>query len=194
MTSDIIIYNAAYVPVGVDQVPHVELSRELVRRFHALYNKEVFVEPQAILTKQAKLPGLDGRKMSKSYNNSVMLSDTPADVEKKLRTMVTDTNRKRKTDPGDPEVCPVYPYHNIFSTEEELAEVAFGCKNAGIGCIDCKKILIKHVLDFLAPIREKRSAFEKEVKDVEEYLETSQKKANKEAEKTVAKVREALKI
>ncbi|MDR2401801.1 MAG: tryptophan--tRNA ligase [Deferribacteraceae bacterium] len=194
MTSDIIIYNAAYVPVGIDQVPHVELSREIVRRFHTLYNKEVFVEPQALLTKQAKLPGLDGRKMSKSYDNSVMLSDIPEVVEKKLKTMVTDTNRKKRSDPGDPECCPVYPYHDIFSTEDEKAEVTAGCKNAGIGCLDCKKILINHVLAFLAPIREKRTRLEREITDADEYLADSQKKAGEEAEKTVAAVREAIKI
>jgi tryptophanyl-tRNA synthetase len=194
MTADIIIYNASYVPVGVDQVPHVELSREIVRHFHSLYRKQVFVEPQALLTKQAKLPGLDGRKMSKSYDNSVMLSDPPNVVEQKLKTMVTDTNRKKRSDPGDPELCPVYPYHDIFSTEAEKAEVAQGCKSAGIGCIDCKKILIKHVLNFLAPIQEKRSHFEKEVKDVDEYLAEPQKKAFAEAEKTLETVRSAIKI
>jgi tryptophanyl-tRNA synthetase len=194
MTADIIIYNASYVPVGIDQVPHVELSREIVRRFHALYGKEVFVEPQALLTKQAKLPGLDGRKMSKSYDNSVMLSDPPEVVEKKLKTMVTDTNRKKRSDTGDPALCPVFPYHGIFSTDEEVAEITEGCKNAGIGCIDCKKVLIKHVLTFLSPIQEKRAYFENLIADADEYLSDSQKKAAIEAEKTVALVREAIKI
>jgi tryptophanyl-tRNA synthetase len=194
MTADIVIYNASYVPVGVDQVPHVELAREIVRRFHALYNKDVFVEPQAILTKQAKLPGLDGRKMSKSYDNSVMLSDTPEAVDKKLKTMVTDTNRKKRSDPGDPNLCPVFPYHDIFSARQEIEEITAGCKNASIGCIDCKKILIKHVLAFLAPIQERRAKFEKDIPDANEYLETSQKIAALEADKTVARVRDALKI
>jgi tryptophanyl-tRNA synthetase len=194
MTADIIIYNASYVPVGIDQVPHVELSREIVRRFHALYGKEVFVEPQALLTKQAKLPGLDGRKMSKSYDNSVMLSDPPEVVEKKLKTMVTDTNRKKRSDTGDPALCPVFPYHGIFSTDEETAEITVGCKSAGIGCIDCKKVLIKHVLAFLSPIQEKRAYFENLITDADEYLSDSQKKAAIEAEKTVALVREAIKL
>lgn len=194
MTADIIVYSANFVPVGVDQVPHVELAREIVRRFHALYGAQVFVEPQAMLTKVPKLPGLDGRKMSKSYNNSITLGEDAQSVEKKLRTMVTDTNRVRKTDPGNPEICPVFDYHKVFSTADERSEITKGCTCASIGCIDCKKILIKHIQDFLDPIRERRKKYEAEITDVREYLADSQKKANAVAEETVAKVRNILKI
>jgi tryptophanyl-tRNA synthetase len=194
MTADIIIYNANYVPVGVDQVPHVEIAREIVRRFHHLYNTEIFVEPQPMLTKVSKLPGLDGRKMSKSYGNSIALAEPAADVEKKLRTMVTDPARVRKTDIGNPELCPVFDYHKVFSTEDERAELSKGCTSAGIGCIDCKKVLINHVQALLEPIRERRAKYEKEVTDVAEYLQDSQKRANAVAEEIMAKVRAALMV
>ncbi len=194
MTADIILYDADLVPVGVDQVPHVELSREIVRRFHALYNAEVFVEPQPMLTKVPKLLGLDGRKMSKSYNNSIYLSEDPAEVDKKIRRMVTDTNRVKRTDPGNPDVCPVYDYHKVFSTDAEKSEIWEGCTSAGMGCIDCKKILIKHIQDFLEPIREKRLYYENVIKDTGEFLADSQKKANAVADATVERVRNVLKL
>ena len=178
----------------MDQVPHVGLSREIVRRFHHLYNVEIFVEPKPMLTEVSKLPGLDGRKMSKSYNNTIALAEPAEDVEKKLRTMVTDTNRVRKTDPGNPDICPAFEYHKGFSTEEERTEIRKGCTEASMGCIDCKKILIAHVQALLEPIRERRARFEKEVTDVAEYLKDSQLRANEVAEGTVAKVRDALKI
>jgi tryptophanyl-tRNA synthetase len=194
MTADIILYNANCVPVGVDQVPHVEIAREMVRRFHHLYNVEIFTEPQPILTKVSKLPGLDGRKMSKSYGNSIALSEPTADVDKKLRTMVTDTNRVRKTDVGNPAICPAFEYHKVFSTEAERAEITQGCTTATMGCIDCKKILINHVQALLEPIREKRAQYEREITDVAEFLSDSQARANAVAEETMAKVRAALKV
>ncbi len=194
MTSDIVLYDSNYVPVGLDQVPHVELSREIVRRFHALYNKEVFVEPQPMLTKVSKLPGLDGRKMSKSYNNSITLGEDAASVELKLKRMVTDTNRVKRSDPGNPDLCPAFDYHKVFSTEEERAEIRKGCTGAAMGCIDCKMILIKHVQALLEPIREKRKRYEAEITDVAEFLLDSQVKANTVAEQTVSRVRRALQI
>lgn len=194
MTADIIMYLTNLVPVGVDQIPHIELSREIVRRFANLYGENIFVEPEAMLTKVPKLSGLDGRKMSKSYNNSIMLSEDFSIVEKKLRTMITDSQRVRKTDPGNPEVCPVFEYHKVFSTDNERNDIINGCCNATIGCIDCKKILIKHMEEFLTPIHEKRLKFEKEVTDIDEFLSPHQEKANRLAGEVMEKVRKVVKI
>ena len=194
MTADIIMYLTNFVPVGIDQIPHIELAREIVRRFSNLYGENIFIEPEAILTKVPKLSGLDGRKMSKSYNNSIMLSEDFSIVEKKLRTMVTDTNRVRKTDAGNPEICPVFEYHKVFSTDEERNNITNGCCNALIGCIDCKKILIKHMEEFLTPIHEKRACFEKEIKDIDEFLSPFQEKANNLAASVMERVRKVVKI
>lgn len=193
-TADIIIYNAKYVPVGVDQLPHLEISREIVRRFHYLYNSDLFVEPEGLLTNVPKLLGTDGRKMSKSYGNAIMLSEDPKSVEKKIKTMMTDTNRKLRSDPGNPEVCPVFDYHKVFSDEEERSFVTDGCKNATIGCIDCKKVLIKNILSFLEPIQAKRAEYEKIIDDLDEFLSKTQQKANDVAAGTVKKVRKVLRI
>ena len=148
-TADIIIYRAKHVPVGVDQVPHLEISREIARRFNNLYG-EVFPEPDALFTEFPKVPGVDGRKMSKSYNNAIYLSDTPKEVESKIKTMTTDPARIRRTDVGDPELSPVFQLHKVFSSKEEQDEVAAGCRTAGIGCIDCKKVLIRNVFRSLS--------------------------------------------
>jgi tryptophanyl-tRNA synthetase len=194
MTADIIIYGARYVPVGVDQLPHIEISREIVRRFHYLYNCGVFVEPEGLLTEVPKLLGLDGRKMSKSYGNAIMLTDDLKKVESDILKMVTDTNRKRKSDPGNPDVCPVFDYHKVLSSEDEKNFIIDGCKNAKIGCIECKKILIRHMTEFLEPIQAKRAVLEKELTDVDEFLAESQQHACDVAEKMMLKVREVLKI
>jgi len=193
-TADIVVYDAKYVPVGKDQVPHLEISREIVRRFNYLYKNNVFIEPEALLTKSPKIPGTDGRKMSKSYNNAILLSEDMKSVEKKIMQMKTDTNRKRKTDPGDPALCPVFDYHKVFSSEEEKGEITKGCKSAGIGCIDCKRILIRHLEEFLLPIQKMRSSYEKEIYDVEEFLLDSQKYAVEIAGKKLEEVRKAMKI
>lgn len=193
MTGDIIMYDANYVPVGVDQVPHVEMAREIARRFNHLYGK-VFIEPEAMLTDVPKLPGLDGRKMSKSYGNSIILSEDFAVTEKKVKTMVTDPRRQRKTDPGDPAVCPVFDYHKVFSTSEERNFIVKGCKSASIGCIDCKKILIKHLEALLIPIQERLNAFDKEIKDIDEFLAPYQERANETAAVMMKKVRAAIKL
>ena len=193
-TADIIIYNARYVPVGVDQLPHLEISREIVRRFHHLYNSNLFVEPEGLLTEVPKLLGTDGRKMSKSYGNAILLSEDFSSVEKKIKTMKTDTNRKLRTDKGNPDVCPVFDYHKVFSSEYERSYVVEGCENARIGCIDCKKTLIGNMLKFLEPIHKRRKEFEKSIDDVDEFLKLSQARANAEAEATVEKVRKILKI
>ncbi|MBI5468955.1 MAG: tryptophan--tRNA ligase, partial [Deltaproteobacteria bacterium] len=159
-TADIIIYKANKVPVGIDQAPHVELSREITRRFNNFYGP-VFPEPETLLTSAPKVLGTDGRKMSKSYNNAIFLSDPPAEVEKKILGMMTDTARKRRTDPGNPEVCPLYlTFHILYSDEKTRAWVKEGCTTAGIGCTECKRSVIPKVLAMLEPIRKRRAGLE----------------------------------
>lgn len=193
MTADIIMYLANIVPVGVDQVPHVELTREIVRRFNNFYG-EVFIEPNAKLTNVPKLMGLDGKKMSKSLNNTILLVEESDSLDKKVKGMITDTKRQRKTDPGDPNVCPVFDYHKVFSSDDERNYVIEGCTKAGIGCIECKKILIKNMDEFITPIRDKRKVLDKEITDIDEFLAPSQKKANDFAAEVMEKVRAAIKI
>ncbi|GAB5047491.1 tryptophan--tRNA ligase [Thermodesulfovibrio sp. TK110] len=191
-TADIIIYRAKYVPVGVDQVPHLEISREIARRFNYLYGKEFFPEPEALLTEFPKVPGTDGRKMSKSYGNAIYLSDDEKTVTEKIRTMVTDPARKRRTDKGDPQKCPVFDLHKIFSTEEEKREIVEGCITAGIGCIDCKKVLIKHVIDSLKPIWDKRQHLINNPSVLIEIAREGSKKAKKVAEETLREMKELI--
>lgn len=193
-TADIILYDAKYVPVGKDQVPHLEISREIVRRFNHLYDKDVFVEPAPLLTETSKLPGIDGRKMSKSYDNAIMLSEDLGSVEKKIKRMKTDTNRMRKSDPGDPELCPVFDYHKVFSTEKEKEEIISSCKNAAIGCIECKKVLIRHLEEFLTPIQDRRKKFENEVNDIEDFLQKTQLYAEEVGSLKMKEVRQAMKL
>jgi tryptophanyl-tRNA synthetase len=190
-TADIIIYRAKYVPVGIDQVPHLEISREIARRFNYLY-KEIFPEPEALLTEFPKVVGTDGRKMSKSYDNAIYLSDKPEEVEQKLKTMVTDPARVKKTDAGNPELSPVYQLHKIFSSKEEQKEVAVGCRTAGIGCIECKKILIKNVFKVMEPIWSKRNDLINNPDVLHDVIKKGTKKAWKVAEETMQLVREAI--
>lgn len=192
MTSDIIIYRAQHVPVGIDQMPHLEICREIARRFNFLYKEEVFPDPEGLLTKFPKVPGLDGRKMSKSYDNAVYLSDSPEVVDQKIRTMMTDPARKRRTDKGDPELSPVYHLHKIFSTPEEQAEVAEGCRTAGIGCIDCKRILIKNIFAYLEPIWAKRAELIDNPKLVRDIAHKGSEKASHAAEETMETVRRCM--
>jgi len=190
-TADIIIYRAKYVPVGIDQVPHLEISREIARRFNNIY-KEIFPEPEALLTEFPKVVGIDGRKMSKSYDNAIYLSDEPKTVEQKIRTMVTDPARVKKTDKGDPELSPVYQLHKIFSSKEEQEEVAGGCRTAGIGCIDCKKILIKNVFKVMEPIWTKRNELRNSPDLLNDVADRGTAKAKKVTEETMLLVREAM--
>lgn len=190
-TADIIIYRARYVPVGIDQVPHLEISREIARRFNNLY-KEIFPEPEALLTEFPKVVGIDGRKMSKSYDNAIYLSDEPKTVEQKIRTMVTDPARVKKTDKGDPELSPVYQLHKIFSSKDEQEEVAGGCRTAGIGCIDCKKILIKNVFKVMEPIWTKRNELRNNPDLLNDVADRGTAKAKKVAEETMRFVRKAM--
>ena len=261
-TADIVIYSkegaALYVPVGEDQVSHVEISREIVRRFNAFYGLEIEMdglyqderaiaflrralpklggepvelfheawrrqiraaalewglenffnkfetckkyfhyseklrEPEVLLTKTPRIPGLDGRKMSKSYGNAITLSETDEEIRKKTKVMVTDPARKRRTDPGNPDVCPVYDWHKLFSTRETLEWAARGCRTAGIGCIECKAKMADHLIEWIAPLRERRMEYEKNPKRVLEILDAGGKKARVVAQKTMGRVREAV--
>lgn len=191
-TSDIIIYKATKVPVGVDQAPHLELSREITRRFNYFYG-EVFPEPQTLLTAVPKVLGVDGRKMSKSYNNAIYLSDAPAEVEKKILTMMTDTARKRRTDAGNPDVCPFFiTFHTLYSDEKTIEWVREGCTKALIGCTECKKSVIPKVLALLEPIQKKRKELEADPKAVSEILKEGSEKALSAARQTMEHVREAM--
>jgi tryptophanyl-tRNA synthetase len=189
--ADITIYKANKVPVGVDQAPHVELTREIVRRFNQLY-QPIFPEPEVLLTEAQKVPGLDGRKMSKSYGNAVFLSDTPQEIDQKLSRMTTDPARVRRSDPGEPEKCPAFQLHKIYCTPEEIEQVSVGCRTAGIGCLECKRVMIKHVIDDLAPFREKRAHYEKKPAEVERILAEGIDVAQQAAAATMTEVRGTL--
>jgi tryptophanyl-tRNA synthetase len=189
--ADIVMYKANKVPVGVDQAPHVELTREIVRRFNQFYGP-IFPEPEVLLTEIPKVPGLDGRKMSKSYGNAVFLSDPPKEIDQKLSRMMTDPARVKRNDPGEPEKCPAFNLHKIYCTPVEIDYVTKGCRTAGIGCLECKKVMIKHVLADLAPIQEKRAALEKRPKDVEAVLAGGNRAAGEKAGETMAEVRTAV--
>jgi tryptophanyl-tRNA synthetase len=191
--ADILMYRAQYVPVGEDQVAHVELTREIARRFNSFYGR-VFPEPQALLTPTPKLPGTDGRKMSKSYDNAIFLGDAPEVVSGKLATMITDPARKRRTDPGNPDVCPVFDLHKVFSSAETIGRVNRECRTAEIGCLDCKKLLARHLNDSLAPIQERRKPYEQNPQRVWDILEAGTAKARQVAQATMAEVRAAVKL
>lgn len=191
--ADILMYKADAVPVGEDQVPHVELTREVARRFDQFYGP-VFPEPQALLTPSPRLPGTDGRKMSKSYNNAIFLTDPPEDVSKKLATMITDPARKRRNDPGNPDICPVFDLHKIFSKQETIDQVNRECRTAEIGCLDCKKMVAQYVNCALAPIQERRKPYEEKPQQVWDVLEAGTSKARKVAQATMAEVRAAVKL
>ncbi|MGA2560392.1 MAG: tryptophan--tRNA ligase [Terracidiphilus sp.] len=191
--ADILIYQPQFVPVGHDQAAHVELTREVARRFNQFYKldgKEVLPEPKVLLTPSPKLPGTDGRKMSKSYGNTILLTDPEPEVRQKLKTMVTDPARIRRTDPGDPDKCPVGDLHKVFSTPETLANVYEGCRTAGIGCIQCKGWAADALVQVLAPIQERRSRFSDA--QVKEILEDGTNRARTRAEQTMVEVRAAM--
>ena len=185
--ADILIYKAEYVPVGVDQLPHLELTREIARRFNYFYG-ECFPEPKAKLTEIPKVPGTDGRKMSKSYNNAIYLSDTKEEMWEKIRTMVTDTNRKRRRDPGDPDKCPVFALHKAFSTQDTRDIVIKGCKTAEIGCIDCKRLLFKHMMEELLPVMERREKYSNNKELVIDILVEGSERARRIAKETLNEV------
>ncbi|NOY78161.1 MAG: tryptophan--tRNA ligase [Calditrichaeota bacterium] len=190
--ADILIYRAHYVPVGEDQVPHVELTREIARRFNSLYG-EVFPEPQPMLTVFSRLPGLDGTKMSKSKENTILLSDDPQTIQKKVRTAVTDPQKIHMGDPGHPDICTVFTYHKKFNPSE-VPEIEENCKKGILGCVACKKNLAQKLADYLAPFREKRAELEQNRKKIRDIIEDGNERARKEARETMGAVREAMKI
>lgn len=192
MTADITMYKARYVPVGFDQLPHLELAREIVRRFNYLTKKDVFLEPQALLSTAPKILGIDGRKMSKSYGNAIYLSDNEEETRKKIKVMFTDPQRLRKNDAGRPDMCGVFYLHQIFNDKQRIKEIEEGCKNASIGCVDCKNMLIKNINEKLRPYREKRVIWEKRKEDILSIFEEGARKARQESEKTMEEVREAV--
>lgn len=190
--ADILMYMADYVPVGEDQLPHLELTREISRRFNHLYGR-TFPEPQPLLTKSKILPGTDGRKMSKSYGNTISFSDTPETVRKKVMKMVTDPARIRKTDPGHPEICPVFSFHKVFN-EAEVDSIGAQCRAGEIGCVECKKRLAEKLAAFHTPIYEKRSNLLKHESELIKIVEQGSAKARLQAEQTMKQVRQAVKI
>ena len=192
--ADILVYKADCVPVGEDQVAHVELTREIARRFNGFYGtkNEVFPEPQALLTPAAKLPGTDGRKMSKSYGNTVLLTDPEPVVRQKLKTMVTDPARVRRSDPGNPDVCPVGDLHKIFSDKATMAKVNEGCRSAWIGCIECKGWAADGLVKLLNPMQERRKKFEENPRLAWDILEAGTERARKSAGETMDDVRAAM--
>ena len=185
--ADILMYTPRWVPVGIDQVPHVELTREVARRFNHAFG-EVFPEPQAKLTEIPKVPGTDGRKMSKSYGNAIYLSDPAETVRQKIRPMVTDPARKRRSDPGNPEVCPVFDLHRIFTPAADREWAAMGCRTAGIGCLDCKDKLLQHMEPVLAPIRERRRQFAEKPDLIVDVLHEGSRRARRAAQVTMDEV------
>ncbi|MGB9820737.1 MAG: tryptophan--tRNA ligase [Pseudothermotoga sp.] len=192
--ADILIYLAQGVPVGEDQVYHVELTREIARRFNFLYG-EVFPEPQSLLSVVPKLPGTDGRKMSKSYGNIVPLENNYSEVEKKILPMMTDPARKRKTDPGDPQKCPVWSYHIAFGIDEQDSQwVIEGCTKAKIGCIDCKKLLLRNMRRELEPIWERYSKIDSDPHFVDDVITKGNEKARLIAQKTMQSVRDRMNL
>jgi tryptophanyl-tRNA synthetase len=217
-SADILIYQAHFVPVGQDQAAHVEITREIARRFNHLYGsrhperaeaaktdkdrlaefeqesdvREILPEPKVLLTPSPKLPGTDGRKMSKSYGNTIQMSDSEAEIRAKLKTMVTDPARVRRTDPGNPEVCPVFDLHKVFSSAETQSQAAEGCRTAGIGCIQCKGWLADAVVAHLSPIRERRAHFEAHPEEVKAILENGAARARERAAKTLEEVYRAM--
>ncbi len=182
--ADILLYKAEKVPVGEDQLPHLELAREMVRRFNHLYQTKVFPEPQPVLTSAPKVPGLDGRKMSKSYDNCIYLADSPEVVEKKVKTMVTDPARKRREDKGHPEVCPVFFHHKLYN-ESQIEKIARECSGALRGCVDCKMEMAGKLNEFLGPIRRKREEWIKKRGEARAILDQGRDRARAVARQTL---------
>jgi tryptophanyl-tRNA synthetase len=193
--ADILLYKGEVVPVGEDQLPHIEITREIARRFNALYapEKPVFPEPEGKITKFARLPGLDGKRMSKSVGNTILLSDSPADITQKMRTAVTDPQKVRKGDPGRPDICLIFAYHNKFNPTE-VPEIRSGCESGALGCVDCKMNCASKIIDALAPLRERRAYYESHLDEVQDVLSDGERRARVVAEQTMAEVHQAMGI
>ena len=192
--ADITAFQGKYVPVGEDQLPLIEQCREIVRKFNSIYG-EVLVEPEAVLSKAKRIKGLDGNdKMGKSLGNAIYLSDTPEEITKKVMSAVTDPNRIRKDDKGNPDVCMVSYYHNLFTSEEECKAVCEECKAGKRGCVACKKQLAQNIIDYLAPMREKRKYYEDRPELVDKLLIEGTEKGREDAKETMRKVRHAMRL
>lgn len=192
--ADILMYKANGVPVGEDQAPHVELTREIARRFNHLYQKEVFPEPATILAPTSRILGLDRRKMSKSYNNSIYLTDTDKEIMTRVSQMVTDPQRARKSDPGDPDICNVFTFHQIYSSEDTVNQINGECRKAEIGCVACKKMMAENLIKALQPVKEKRNELDSNPDMVKEIIDKGNKSAKSIAEETMAEVKDVIGI
>ena len=191
--ADILMYKANGVPVGEDQAPHVEMTREIARRFNHLY-KEVFPVPDVLLTPTSKLLGIDRRKMSKSYGNAIYLTDTKEEINNKVGQMITDPQRAKKADPGNPDVCNVFSFHEIYTPEEKVRQIDKDCRSASIGCVDCKKIMAVNLDKSLEPMREKRKELESDIDRVRDIIDRGNAKARLIAQKTMEEVKETVRI
>ncbi|RPJ19958.1 MAG: tryptophan--tRNA ligase [Chloroflexi bacterium] len=195
MTADIVLYKTDIVPVGIDQAPHLEFAREIVRSFNYRYNTKALIEPQVKHTEIKKVLGIDGReKMSKSLNNHIEIAATPEETTARVREMVTDPARMKRTDPGNPDICNVYTMHKIFSPQTDIEMVNVECRRAGIGCVDCKKLLAKNLNHHLEPFRASRAEFASRPGYVQDVLKDGAKRARLIAEKTMEEVREAIQL
>jgi tryptophanyl-tRNA synthetase len=193
MAADITLYKAVAVPVGVDQAPHLEFTREVVRSFNYRYNTDVLIEPQMRATKIPKVIGIDGKsKMSKSLNNHIELAASPEETQKRVMQMVTDPQRLRRNDPGNPDICNVFTMHKIFSTDEEVEMINTECRTAGIGCVGCKKIFAKNLNEDLEPFRAERAEWDATPESVWEVLSDGANRARKIAKNTIAEVKVAI--
>lgn len=193
MSADIALYKADLVPVGIDQAPHIEFTRETVRSFNYRFNTNVLIEPQMKVTEFPKIIGTDGeKKMGKSLNNDIEIAATPEETRQRVMSMVTDPNRQRRSDPGNPDICNVYSMHKIFTPADEVASINVECRKAGIGCVDCKKKLAENMNQYFAPLREKRNALAQNPSEVWDILQNGAKRASVIAEQTMAEVRKAI--
>jgi tryptophanyl-tRNA synthetase len=192
--ADILMYKANGVPVGEDQAPHVELTREIARRFNFIYQKEVFPEPATMLAPTSRLLGLDRRKMSKSYNNAIFLTDTDEEIYSKTGQMITDPQRIKKSDPGDPKVCNVFSFHEIYSPTDVVTRIDNECRTAAIGCVECKKIMARHLIEAMLPIRQKRKELESDLSRVKKIIALGNDHAKSIARETMQEVRDVIKI
>ena len=191
--ADIIMYKAYGVPVGIDQVPHVEITREIARRFNYFYG-DIFPEPESILTKTPKILGIDRRKMSKSYDNAIYYSSSPDEISSNVAKMLTDPQRSRKSDPGNPDKCNVFEFHKLYSDSKTIDRINKECRTAEIGCVECKQIMAKYLIKALEPMREKREYYEARPQLIDDIILEGCDKARRVARQTMAEVRAAIKI
>jgi tryptophanyl-tRNA synthetase len=191
--ADILMYKANGVPVGEDQAPHVELTREIARRFNHLYG-EVFPVPDVLLTPTSKILGIDRRKMSKSYENAIYLTDTDKEIDAKVEQMITDPQRARKNDPGNPDICNVFTFHEIYTDPEIIKKINKECRSADIGCVECKKVMAANLKSGLAPVRDRRKELESDINKIKEIMAEGDRQARAIARETLSEVKEAVKI